>query len=473
MLTQEQRDSILYQAQVALGDLAYEIAKKEQVGTPCDELYERAYYITAYMQALQVNSCALTDLEQDKIYRALRNLTQKFEYPIAPSIANPVTFPSIVLSPVACCSAGTGGGGGPGVDQEVYQYDDIAARDADTINRTSPALAFVRNAQADPLIGTVSWAFYYLLNDGVNPNFWVLTSVEPSTLYQSQFGDALTVPQDVGGIEAGTTVAELKDRTFSYLFDELLFPTILASIQTNFSASLTQSQLPLIVEAGTVISPNLVATFDPGQILNGIGTLGPALKGNANRYEYFQNNVSIGVDVTGNNTDNFQVVNEPVPLGTLTWKVDIQYDAGTSAYFDSKGNPGTNLDAQRVAGVISATATIVRGVLQAFFGTGVNPVNSAQVRNLSGSKLLSASSTGTFTLFIAQGENQLAFAVPAGKTVVALFRESSNADVTSSFTKTTFNVNDAGGNPQSYDVYFSQLAVTGYPQDSNYDITVS
>ena len=115
MLTDGQRESILYQAQVVLGDLAYEIAQAERVGTPCEELYERAYFITAYMQALQVNTCALSETEKDQIYEALRNLTQKYNYPIAPSIANPVTFPSIILSPVACCGAGTGGGGGPGV----------------------------------------------------------------------------------------------------------------------------------------------------------------------------------------------------------------------------------------------------------------------------------------------------------------------------------------------------------------------
>lgn len=44
--------------------------------------------------------------------------------------------------------------------------------------------------------------------------------------YKSALSDDIATVNALGGIPAGTTVAQLKNKTFSQLFDELIFPTV-------------------------------------------------------------------------------------------------------------------------------------------------------------------------------------------------------------------------------------------------------
>ena len=41
------------------------------------------------------------------------------------------------------------------------------------------------------------------------------------------------------------------------------------------------------------------------------------------------------------------------------------------------------------------------------------------------------------------------------------------------FNKTTFNVDDAAGNPVSYDIYTSTIGGGGYPSTSIYNVTIN
>ena len=464
MLTQAQKDSIVYQSQVALGDLAYQIACKEEIGTPCRDLYDRAYCITAYLQALQVNTNALDNKEEEKIYECLRELSGKFDFPIAPSLANPNSFPSIVVAPVACCAGA--GGGGPG-GQEVYQFADIAERDAAVV--ASPALAFVVDAQADPLVNRPIWAIYFL--DDMST--WVPVATQEDVLYSTQLVDTLAMPSPVGGLPAGTLVSDLRDRSHTSLFDDLLFPTVLASVQTPKSATVTYTPAASPVEVGTLINATVTGVFNQGQIENGDTSLGPALVGIPIQYTFTGPGI-VGSTVVVSGA-LVEVINPPAfnaVFGSNQYQVDVLHNAGAGAYFDNKGNPGTNLDGLRIAGNALDSSNVVTGRYNIFYGNGILASNSAEVRGLANATLLNGSNEGNVNLFVPQGQTQQSIAVPAGKTVTILLVESSNADITGAFTVNTFNVNDAGGTPVSYDVYTLNNAVP-YGTDVNYDITVS
>lgn len=302
----------------------------------------------------------------------------------------------------------------------------------------------------------------------------VKTMLDFQETYQSDLSDTLQ-SQGVGGIDAGTTVADLEalSLTFSTFVDMLVFPTVLASISSQESVTLTENAATT-VEVGTSISPTLTATFNQGHILNGDGSTGPNLVGLPNTYTFSGLGLATNVVISSTTlTESTIVPSVQVPLGSYTWAVDVAYNAGTGLYYDNKGNIGTYLDGDRIAGISTDVSSSVTGKYYAFYGTGSIPTDSATVRALPNTTFLTTSNTGSFTLTIIAGQTQLAFAVPAGKTATVLFRESSNADVTGSFTKSTFNVNDAGGNPVSYDVYTSTLSGSGYASNSNYDITIS
>jgi hypothetical protein len=85
MYTEQQKQSILYQGQVKLGDLAFEIAQKERYNDPCIDLYIQSKSIIAYIGTLQRESInqTLTDKELEKMYMALADCAEIDDLPIA------------------------------------------------------------------------------------------------------------------------------------------------------------------------------------------------------------------------------------------------------------------------------------------------------------------------------------------------------------------------------------------------------
>jgi len=111
-----------------------------------------------------------------------------------------------------------------------------------------------------------------------------------------------------------------------------------------------------------------------------------------------------------------------------------------------------------------------------WFGFGVQnsaPTTSANIRALSNKAFLSASNTGSFNIVIPANTQEVYFYVPSGKTATVLFVESSNADVTGSFTQSTVTVNGLDGSPNSYDKYVSFIGVGGFPSVATYAVTIS
>jgi hypothetical protein len=295
--------------------------------------------------------------------------------------------------------------------------------------------------------------------------------------YDTSLATGLTMPEDVGGYPAGTTVAELSGETFIKMFDDLLFPTVLAYIGTNVSATLAGVSTTT-AEVGTAYAPSTTGTLNPGLIKNGDDTNGPNLKGDANEFRFYLPDTTLDETVSTpvDNDEAWTFTSYEITLGTNRWQVQIDYDAGTGTYYDNKGNAVTNLDGSRGSGTASDYSNTITGRRYAWWGYGTQssaPTNSTGVRALSDKQFLDGSNLGTFTITIPASTQEVYFYVPAGNTVTVLYVESSNADVTSSFTETQFNVNDAGGNPISYDSWVSYIGASGYPSTANYEVTIS
>ena len=298
-----------------------------------------------------------------------------------------------------------------------------------------------------------------------------------SGTYDTSLATGLTMPDAVGGYPQGTTVADLSGDTLVKMWDDLLFPTVEAYIQTNVSALLAGVSTTT-AEVGTAYDPATTGTLTPGVINNGDNTTGPNLKGDANEFRFYLPNSSLDETVAApiDNDEDWTFTSYEITFGTNRWQVQIDYDAGTGTYYDNKGNPVTNLDASRGAGTASDYSNIITGRRYEWDGYGAQssaPTNSAGVRGMGTKSFLDASNLGSFTITIPATTQEVYFFVPAGNTVTVLYVESSYANVTGSFTETQFNVDDAGGNPISYDSWVSYIGSSGYPTEANYEVTIT
>ena len=294
-------------------------------------------------------------------------------------------------------------------------------------------------------------------------------------VYDSAFADGTVMPNTVGGYEAGTDVADLDGDTLSQMWDGLLFPAVLAYISDPVSASLVEDIVPTIVEIGTALQPQLTASFDRGDITNGDGTTGPALVGLPNTYSFSGPGISgtNEVSTTALSTAITPASSAPAAFGNNVWTVEIDYGIGTGTYTDNFGNAGSNLDPSRVADSITVNSPATVGRRYAFHGTEANPQDSADVRALADRDFLDSNNEGTFDIDITAGDTEIAFAIPSGKNATVLFVESSNADVTSSFSVQTFLVEDANGDSTNYKVFYATLAGSGYGTNSTYRVIVN
>jgi len=298
-----------------------------------------------------------------------------------------------------------------------------------------------------------------------------------SGTYDTTLASGLTMPTTVGGYPAGTIVADVSGDTLIKMWDDLLFPTVLAYIGTAVSA-LLNGVTTATAEVGTAYAPVSTGILTPGVIKNGDGTNGPNLKGDANEFRFYLPNTTLDETVASpvSNTTGFTFTSYEIILGTNRWQVQIDYDAGTGTYYDNKGNAVTNLDGDRGTGTASDYSNIITGRRYAWWGYGTQssaPTDSTGVRALGSKSFLDGSNLGSFTITIPASTQEVYLYVPAGNTINVLYRESANTNVNDSFTKTTFNVNDAGGNPISYDSWVSFIGSGGYGSEVHYDVTIS
>jgi hypothetical protein len=284
------------------------------------------------------------------------------------------------------------------------------------------------------------------------------------------------MPADVGGLLKDTSVEYLRGKTLETILTEMLFPTVLAYVGIINSLGLSGLS-SADAEVGSSYSPSLTGLYNSGQIRNGDDTIGPNLTGDANLWTFRLPNGTVDATIAASGNSQLRSYSPyNIISGSNIWSVTCAYNIGTGAYTDNKLNPVTNLDTQRIADSRNANSGTITGKRYAWRGYGAQysaPINSATVRALTSKSFLSILNTGTFTITIPGATQEVYFFIPAGKTVVVQYVESSYADVTGTFVQTPIIVNDAGGVPQSYTSYISYIGSGGYPTTANYLVTVS
>ncbi|GJM64971.1 hypothetical protein [Persicobacter diffluens] len=187
--------------------------------------------------------------------------------------------------------------------------------------------------------------------------------------------------------------------------------------------------------------------------------------------EYHQNDGGIWLPGTANIFLNNQVLHSGnlnyqhqwvIPLGKSRFTAELGYDKGPE-WYDLEGN------LHQIPSGIAFTSLSYNAYLKVFYGLGL-PINELEIRSATHA-LLNGDFNGV--LNIPKGEKQFFIAIPEGKSLKVLFRESSNADVTNSFSKQNMMVPDAGGNPWPYELFTSTLAGAGYSQDAHYDFQIA
>ena len=288
-----------------------------------------------------------------------------------------------------------------------------------------------------------------------------ITDDSITTVYNTAVPDA-TVSMAVGGASAAAA-STWKTKTVVQVLDEILFPTILASIGTNKSVSLAVSGTSGVLEIGESYSRTLTATFNRGTILNGSGTTNSnPLVGAVEDYTF----TGTGISST-TQTGNTLSFTSTVVSGSNNWAVTATHAAGSGAYFDNKGVAGTNLNGSRVAGSAtdSSSSPTITGLHPYYYYKSSSPITSASmvaaIEAGTATKVI-ASSSGTLSIPYNVSAQYLAVAYPTTSTLKTRYYVTvSDADViTVVFEAVTTPSVTTSLWTQTYNVHVSKSALT-------------
>jgi hypothetical protein len=288
----------------------------------------------------------------------------------------------------------------------------------------------------------------------------LLEAAGASLAFASQESDASVMPETIGGLQAGTTAATLKQMTLSEVLDAMLFavvnPTMMAKSFVFNSLGISSVQ-----EIGSTQAVNLVSVFNQGLITNGDGTSGPLLVGAASLFSF------TGPGITGTLSQNSGdagagtvAVNFDVTLGSQRWTGSVNHAGGSGGYTNSKGQPSVIFDAQRAVGSITVNSSAITGIYPILYGSDASELASGTAYAAL-TKLIEAKATKSLTLN-ASGE-YVYFAFPSSYGDLASIKDGNGFTVTSSFSKTSVTINSTGlGSDWSvgYSVYRTNAPTT-------------
>lgn len=188
--------------------------------------------------------------------------------------------------------------------------------------------------------------------------------------YKSSIEDkTLAMPNDVGGLDKGTKVSDLEGKSYSELFDDLLFPTVYPTFVAP-SATIKFNNYSSIQEVG-VPAPgqsSFTTSFNRGAInLNGV-----------------KQNDRAGILTSGSVYCVSGNMPSTVTLGGTQYKYRANYAQGPQP----KDNKGNNYDSPLASGYVDSAAITLNGTHPWYIGTTKQPL-VAWSTNMS---------TGNFTL---------------------------------------------------------------------------
>lgn len=223
-------------------------------------------------------------------------------------------------------------------------------------------------------------------------------------------------------IDLGTPLTEVLERLL----------TTYSNPKGTLSASVSA------VEAGTVLSATLSATFSQGDA-------GPLTS-----YTLRRNGALVLSETTLTSYSETSRIGEE----TLSYAASFAHGEGTLP-----------------AGTLTATASI-QGKRATFYGVDSAAASSAQIRQLPGG-VLGAGNGSSFTINIPAGTASVVFAYPATLRDVSVVKHNeSNFDVKEVFTLTTVNVEGAGGYQAiAYKVY-RYVPAAAFTTNNTYTVTI-
>jgi hypothetical protein len=297
--------------------------------------------------------------------------------------------------------------------------------------------------------------------------------------FTSELTATLTSTESFGSLPENTLLSYYKNKAFSDIFEEALFPEKEAYIQTPNSLSLT-GITESTLEVGTSVTSTLISIYTPGTIYNGDDTSVGNLTGGVTAYEL--KNIQ-GDNVINSNasasTNTFSYFTSPFPIieGDNSWSSEIDYAAGSETYSSSYGNAGTNLSGDIALGTMIITSNIVKGRYKYWYSVGTegsSPSSSIAIRSLGNTSLLDENRTASLSIIVPAGaaSGEISIYVPNGKTIKVLDEANLGINISSEFTNTNVSVEDAGGTLVTYTKYTRITGPTGYSNPTVFNVTI-
>ena len=278
--------------------------------------------------------------------------------------------------------------------------------------------------------------------------------------YKSALADNITTVNALGGIPAGTTVAKLKNKTFSQLFDELIFPTVNPTFEspTAYLSLKNTFTTPTIQEVGTTgASVPVAASFNTSYNSGAIKIAGVKKQDRGGNLKSDESFIYI------NNDPDIKKFPTEIPEGSIIYKYRAAYAQGPQP-LDSKGN---NYQPPLPAGIVDSAAVTINGVYPYF----TNKDNNKDFAKLA----LTTSNTLSAVKFKAEGPIKHIFKLPVKYNLIkvellnTLSGKYENYGI-DKFTKTTQNI-EVQGKQVEYAVYTRNDA--GLNGESTFNITFS
>lgn len=284
----------------------------------------------------------------------------------------------------------------------------------------------------------------------------ILSNTGSSGVYDSAFPAGTLTPQVVGGIDEDTDVSSLEGKTFSEMFDLLLFPA-LPPVASGFGFSSTVNPSS-VQQVGTTASVTLTSTFNQGSWV-------VANQANRNYYgaatNYYFTSGSTTIDY--NTTNIYTFNNYRVLLGSNNFPTAVSHSAGQQPVFSSGAPSGSAIN----SGSLTDNSNSFTGVYPYFYGYADTVITNGTFITQSGITTLVAAETNPTSVQYNFVLKYLYFAYPQSYGLLTEAKNASNLSVLDTLQRYDVTISHPLGYWSNIDYYIyigsvtnGQLAVT-------------
>lgn len=259
--------------------------------------------------------------------------------------------------------------------------------------------------------------------------------------------------------DLATSGLNLKD-LFTKIFTKAVNPTVTQpSVSLTYKNNTTSITSDTLVEVGTTIKPTWSATLNAGSYTAFAGQVATGVTASAWDVQLKKGGTTVsGKTSTASSGDFGSITLDDGDVYTIYAKAT--YGAGAYA----KNNLKETTTIRVEAGNKDATSSKITAYRKTFWGARTaassDAMTSADIRALANSSTSAYAAGSKFTITLPVGAKSVAFAYPATIRDCSSVKDTNgmNAEIVSSFTKFTVNVDSASGDAISYKVYFMNYA---------------